>query len=85
MQKGERVGIYSTNNAEWTLLQLACARADLILVTINPAFQANELTYCLNKVGIKMLVTAETFKSSNYIEIINSAIPELKFQNGLEV
>lgn len=85
MQKGDRVGIYSTNNAEWTLLQFACARANLILVNINPAFQASELSYCLKKVGIKMLVTAESFKGSNYIQIINNAIPELKSQKGKEV
>ena len=85
MQKGDRVGIYSTNNAEWTLLQFACARADLILVNINPAFQAVELSYCLKKVGIKMLVTAESFKSSNYIQIINNAVPELKTQKGLVI
>jgi fatty-acyl-CoA synthase len=78
LKKGDRVGIYSTNCAEWTLLQFSCARANLILVNINPAFQANELTYCLKKVGIKMLVAAESFKSSNYIQIINNAIPELK-------
>ena len=38
LKKGDRVGIYSPNNAEWTLVQLACARANLILVNVNPAF-----------------------------------------------
>ena len=78
MLKGDRVGIYSPNNSEWMLLQMACARANLILVNVNPAFQASELKYCLQKVGVKTLVTAESFKASNYIEIINNAIPELK-------
>jgi fatty-acyl-CoA synthase len=74
---GDRVGIYSPNNAEWMLLQMACARANLILVNVNPAFQASELKYCIQKVGMKALVTAESFKSSNYIEIINTVVPEL--------
>ena len=38
LEKGDRVGIYSPNNYEWTLLQMACARADLVLVNVNPAF-----------------------------------------------
>jgi fatty-acyl-CoA synthase len=38
LQKGDRVGVYSPNNAEWALLQMACARADLVLVNVNPAF-----------------------------------------------
>jgi acyl-CoA synthetase (AMP-forming)/AMP-acid ligase II len=59
LQKGDRVGIYSPNNYEWTLMQMACARANLVLVNVNPAFQADELAFCLNKVGVKMLVMAD--------------------------
>jgi fatty-acyl-CoA synthase len=50
LEKGDRVGIYSPNNVEWVLTQYACARADLILVNVNPAFQSDELLFCLNKV-----------------------------------
>ena len=85
MQKGDRIGIYSPNNSEWLLLQLACARANLILVNVNPAFQASELKYCLQKVGVKTLVTSESFKASNYIDIINNVLPELASQSGTTI
>ena len=85
MQKGDRVGIYSPNNSEWMLLQFACARANLILVNVNPAFQASELEYCLKKVGVKTLVTAESFKASNYIDIIKNVVPELETQSGTTI
>ena len=74
LQKGDRVGIYSPNNAEWTLMQMACARADLILVNVNPAFQSDELAFCLNKVGVKILVMADHFKKSNYVSILRQAM-----------
>ena len=67
LQKGDRVGIYSPNYAEWTLMQMACARTGVILVNVNPAFQSDELAFCLNKVGVKVLFMAEQFKKSNYV------------------
>jgi fatty-acyl-CoA synthase len=72
------VGIYSPNRVEWTVLQFAAARADLILVNVNPAFQESELKYCLQKVGIKTLVMAERFKSSDYVKIFSNIVPEVK-------
>ena len=78
LQRGDRVGVYSPTKAEWTLMQMACTRADLILVNVNPAFQADELAYCLSKVQLKCLVMADRFKKSNYVEIVNKAVPELK-------
>ena len=48
--KGDRVGIWSPNNAQWVLTQLACARIGAVLVTINPAYRISELEYVLNKV-----------------------------------
>lgn len=53
---------------------MACARADLILVNVNPAFLADELAYCLNKVGVKALVLAEFLKKQNYVEILKKAL-----------
>jgi fatty-acyl-CoA synthase len=86
LQKGDRIGIYSPNKAEWTLLQFAAARADLILVNVNPAFQQSELKYCLQKVGIKTLVMAERFKSSDYVKIVKDVIPEIdKATNPLDL
>lgn len=55
-------------------MQMACARADLVLVNVNPAFQSDELAFCLNKVGVKMLVMADHFKKSNYVQILRQAL-----------
>ncbi len=86
LQKGDRVGIYSPNKAEWTVLQFAAARADLILVNVNPAFQQSELKYCLQKVGIKTLVMSERFKSSDYVKIVKDVVPQIdKASNPLDL
>jgi fatty-acyl-CoA synthase len=77
LQPGERIGIWSPNNAEWVVTQFATAKAGLILVNINPAYRLSELEYALNKVGCKALVTATQFKSSDYIGMINTLAPEL--------
>lgn len=77
-EKGDRIGIYSPNCYEWMVVQYAASLAGLILVNINPAYQSSELKYALNKVGCKGIITANRFKSSNYIEILNEILPELK-------
>jgi fatty-acyl-CoA synthase len=77
LQPGERIGIWSPNNAEWIVTQFASAKAGLILVTINPAYRLSELEYALNKVGCRALVTATRFKSSDYIGMLNTLAPEL--------
>ena len=74
---GDRVGIWAPNCAEWTLTQFATARAGLILVNINPAYRTHELEYALNKVACKGLVTASTFKSSDYLAMLAELAPEL--------
>lgn len=74
---GDRVGIWSPNRPEWLLTQFATARAGLILVTVNPAYRLSELEYVLNKVGCRALVTAERFKSSDYLGMIETLAPEL--------
>ena len=61
----------------WSLTQFAAAMADLILVNINPAYQVNELEYCLNKVECKALVLKSAFKHSNYVAMIKELAPEL--------
>ena len=60
VNKGDRVGIWSPNCAEWVLVQYATARIGAILVTINPAYRMSELEYALNKASIRVLVTAES-------------------------
>ena len=67
LKPGERVGIWSPNNAEWIVTQYATAKAGLILVNINPAYRLSEVEYALNKVGCRALVTATRFKTSDYI------------------
>lgn len=77
LEPGDRVGIWSPNNAEWVLTQFATAKAGLILVNINPAYRLAELEYVLNKVGCKALITAATFKSSDYLGMLRHLAPEL--------
>jgi fatty-acyl-CoA synthase len=67
---GDRVGIWSHNNAPWVLMQLATAKVGLILVNINPAYRTSELEYALNKVGCKALVTMAQFKTSDYLGML---------------
>jgi fatty-acyl-CoA synthase len=77
LHPGERVGIWSPNNAEWVITQFATAKAGLILVNINPAYRLSELEYALNKVGCRALITATTFKTSDYVGMVNTLAPEL--------
>ncbi|MCF8473242.1 MAG: AMP-binding protein [Emcibacter sp.] len=74
---GDRVGIWAPNCAEWVITQYATAKAGLIQVNINPAYRLSELEYALNKVECKALITAERFKSSAYIEMIEKLVPEI--------
>jgi fatty-acyl-CoA synthase len=78
LKPGERIGIWSPNNAQWVVTQFATAKAGLILVNINPAYRLAELEYALNKVGCRALVTATSFKTSDYVGMINTLAPELR-------
>ncbi|MEO8858653.1 MAG: AMP-binding protein [Burkholderiaceae bacterium] len=78
LAKGERVGIWSHNCREWLLMQLATAKAGIILVNINPAYRVTELEYALNKVGCKMLVSMTTYKTSDYLGMVRDLAPELE-------
>lgn len=75
--RGDRVGIWSPNRAEWLVTQFATARIGAILVNINPAYRQAELEYALNKAGVKMLITAANFKSSDYLRMLLALAPEL--------
>jgi fatty-acyl-CoA synthase len=77
LQPGDRVGIWAPNCAEWLLTQFATARVGLIQVNINPAYRLGELEYTLNKVGVKALISAESFKSSDYVQMIETLAPEI--------
>jgi len=77
LERGARIGIWSLNRPEWTLTQFAAAKAGLILVTINPAYRLSELEFALAKVGCAAIVAATAFKTSNYMEMLNTLLPEL--------
>lgn len=77
LERGERIGIWSLNRPEWTLTQFAAAKAGLILVTINPAYRLSELEFALKKVGCAAIVSATSFKTSQYMEMLNTLLPEL--------
>ncbi|MFE2147081.1 AMP-binding protein [Streptomyces sp. NPDC059456] len=85
--KGDRVGIWAPNRAEWTLVQYATAKIGAILVTVNPAYRSHEVEYVLRQAGIRLLVAAERFKTSDYagmIEEVGPRCPELEFTVLLE-
>jgi fatty-acyl-CoA synthase len=78
---GERVGIWSPNCPEWVLLQYATAKMGAILVNINPAYRTHELAYVLRQAGIKLLVSAENFKTSDYRAMVGEVrgdLPDLE-------
>lgn len=76
--KGERVGIWSPNCAEWTIVQFATAKIGAILVNINPSYRLNELEYALKQSGCAYVVTAPQFKTSNYTQMLYDLVPELR-------
>lgn len=77
LRPGDRLGIWSPNRIEWVLTQYAAAKAGLILVNINPAYRVAELEYALNKVECRAIVTADRFRSSDYIGMLRTLAPEL--------
>ncbi|MFE7187397.1 AMP-binding protein [Streptomyces erythrochromogenes] len=80
--KGDRVGIWAPNRAEWTLVQYATARIGAVLVTVNPAYRSHELEYVLRQSGIRLLAAADRFKNSDYaamIEEVRPRCPALEF------
>ncbi|HEY4645920.1 MAG TPA: AMP-binding protein [Steroidobacteraceae bacterium] len=78
LERGERIGIWAPNCAEWVLTMFAAARAGLILVNINPAYRLTELEFALRQVGCRTLIFAPSFKTSNYLSMLRELIPELE-------
>jgi fatty-acyl-CoA synthase len=70
VEKGQRVGIWAPNCAEWAITQLATSKLGAILVNINPSYRLNEVQYALRKSGCAWLVTAPRFKTSDYTAMI---------------
>ena len=77
LEPGDRIGIWSLNCAEWLVTQIATAKAGLVLVNINPAYRSNELLFALRHVGVRALITATAFKTSDYIGLLDAVLPEL--------
>lgn len=77
MEKGDRIGIWSPNKYEWIVTQFASALAGLILVNVNPMYQIEDLSYAVDKVGIKTLIAPPEFKRSEYYKMLSELIPEL--------
>src|SRR5579859_4805735 len=78
LEKGQRIGIWSPNNAEWAITQFATAKIGAILVNINPAYRLHELEYALNQSGCSALVTAPNFRATSYLEMLAALCPELE-------
>ena len=81
LEPGDRVGLWSPNYAEWTLLQFATAEIGVILVNINPAYRTHELAYALNQSGCRILFAAPSFKTSDYMDMVEQVQPDVP---GLE-
>ncbi len=77
IEAGERVGIWSPNNAEWVLLQYATAKVGAILVNINPAYRTSELSYALGQSGVSTLVLAPHFRQADYVAMLDQVAREL--------
>ncbi|MFL5858711.1 MAG: AMP-binding protein [Solirubrobacteraceae bacterium] len=77
LEPGDRLGIWSPNRAEWTLMQYATARAGVILVNINPAYRTSELEYALRQSGCRILIAAPSFKTSDYVAMTEEVRPRL--------
>jgi fatty-acyl-CoA synthase len=77
VQKGQRVGIWAPNCAEWCVTQFATSKVGAVLVNLNPAYRSHELEYALKQSGCSVLITAAQFKSSNYTQMLYDLAPEL--------
>jgi fatty-acyl-CoA synthase len=75
VRKGDRVGIWSPNRAEWTIAQFATARIGAILVTINPAYKPAELEHALTKAGVSLLLLARGFRQADYVAMLDEVYP----------
>lgn len=77
IEKGDRVGIWSPNCAQWIVTQLATAKIGAILVNVNPAYRVHELAYALGQSGMRMLISATSFKTSEYAAMIEEVRPQV--------
>jgi fatty-acyl-CoA synthase len=75
IEKGDRIGIWGPNSARWTITQFAAAKIGAILVNVNPAYRTHEFSYAVNQSGMRMLISATAFKTSDYRGMIEETAP----------
>uniref|UniRef100_A0A3Q3VKZ3 Medium-chain acyl-CoA ligase ACSF2, mitochondrial n=1 Tax=Mola mola TaxID=94237 RepID=A0A3Q3VKZ3_MOLML len=78
LTKGDRLGMWGPNSYAWVLMQFATAKAGIILVSVNPAYQTQEVEFALRKVGCKALVCPEQFKMQQYCDMLRQICPEIE-------
>jgi fatty-acyl-CoA synthase len=78
LEPGDRLGIWAPNCAEWVVVQLAAAKAGAILVNVNPAYRTSELEYALKQSGLRLLIAARAFKTSDYVAMVDEVAPRCK-------
>jgi fatty-acyl-CoA synthase len=81
LRKGDRIGVWSDNRAEWALVQYATAKLGVILVNINPAYRVSELEYALGQSGCRWIVATQESRGSDFVEMVSQVRPRL---SGLE-
>ena len=77
LHRGDRLGLWSPNYAEWAMVQYATAKIGVILVNVNPAYRTHELAYALKHSGCRMLIAAPNFKTSDYVAMVDTVRDEL--------
>jgi fatty-acyl-CoA synthase len=77
LEKGDRIGVWSPNRAEWTLTQYATAKLGVILVNINPAYRVSELEYALGQSGCRWIIAAPALKASDFGAMVDEVRPNL--------
>ncbi|HUJ35590.1 MAG TPA: AMP-binding protein [Solirubrobacteraceae bacterium] len=77
LTRGDRVGVWGPNRAEWTLIQYATAKAGLILVNINPSYRLSELQYALGQSGCRWIVSTQELKGSDFVAMVDQVRPDL--------
>src|SRR3954452_4542393 len=76
IEKGDRVGVWAPNCAEWTIAQYATAKIGAILVNVNPAYRTHEFSYAVNQSGLRLLISATDFKTSDYRAMVEETAPK---------
>ena len=78
IEKGHHVGIWATNYSEWVIAQFATAKIGAVLVTVNPSYRTHELEYVLQQSEANALILIGQYRTSDYVEMVNEVVPELK-------